>query len=46
MIAGEDLLFFHVSSKKSSAQTNSARFADNIEGALRDMRTMFEAAQG
>jgi len=44
MIAGEDLLFFHVSSKKSSQETDSARFANNISGALTDMRTMFEQA--
>ena len=46
MIAGEDLLFFHVSSKKSSSETDSARFAKNIDCALRDMRLMFEATQG
>lgn len=45
MIAGEDLLFFHVSSKKSSAETNSARFANNINDALRDMKLMFEETQ-
>lgn len=45
MIAGEDMLFFHVSSKKSSAETDSARFANNISDALRDMKSMFEMAQ-
>lgn len=45
MIAGEDLLFFHVSSKKSSKETDSARFANNINIALRDMKLMFEEAQ-
>lgn len=45
MIAGEDLLFFHVSSKKSSKETDSARFANNINVALRDMKLMFEQAQ-
>lgn len=45
MIAGEDLLFFHVSSKKSSNETDSNRFANNIESALRDMRIMFEQSQ-
>lgn len=45
MIAGEDLLFFHVSSKKSSKETDSARFANNINNALRDMKKMFEEAQ-
>lgn len=46
MIAGEDLLFFHVSSKKSSKETDSGRFANNLDVALRDMKTMFEQAQG
>lgn len=45
MIAGEDLLFFHVSSKKCSKETDSARFANNINIALRDMKHMFEEAQ-
>lgn len=45
MIAGEDLLFFHVSSKKSSAETDSVRFANNISNALHDMKLMFEEAQ-
>uniref|UniRef100_A0A6G1SAI3 carnitine O-palmitoyltransferase n=1 Tax=Aceria tosichella TaxID=561515 RepID=A0A6G1SAI3_9ACAR len=45
MIAGEDLLFFHVSSKKSSKETDSSRFANNISDALRDMKLMFEEAQ-
>lgn len=46
MIAGEDLLFFHVSSKKSSRETDSVRFANNIHDALTDMKRMFEEAQG
>ena len=45
MIAGEDILFFHVSSKKSSGETDSTRFANNIASALCDMKLMFEAAQ-
>lgn len=44
MIAGEDLLFFHVSSKKSSKETDSTRFANNITDALTDMKEMFEKA--
>lgn len=44
MIAGEDYLFFHASSKKSSAETDSHRFANNIRQALRDMKKMFEGA--
>lgn len=45
MIAGEDLLFFHVSSKKSSKETDSERFAKNLSSALSDMKKMFEQAQ-
>lgn len=45
MIAGEDLLFFHVSSKRKSTETDSARFANNLESALLDMKLMFEQAQ-
>lgn len=44
MIAGEDLLFFHVSSKKSSKETDSERFANNIVDVLREMKEMFEQA--
>jgi len=41
IIAGEDLLFFHISCKKSSDQTNASRFAQQIERALADMRNLF-----
>lgn len=41
IIAGEDLLFFHITSKKSSPETNSNRFAQQIERALSDIKTMF-----
>ncbi|XP_012285160.1 carnitine O-palmitoyltransferase 1, muscle isoform isoform X2 [Orussus abietinus] len=41
IIAGEDLIFFHVSSKHSSPETNSVRFAREIERALLDMRELF-----
>jgi len=41
IIAGEDVVFFHVSSKKSSNDTNSARFGQNIVRALDDIRNMF-----
>lgn len=44
MIAGEDLLFFHVSSKKSSNETDSSRFEKNISIALEEMKNMFEEA--
>ncbi|EZA54166.1 hypothetical protein DMN91_000423 [Ooceraea biroi] len=42
IIAGEDLLFFHVSSKRSSSKTDSARFSMQIEKALRDMKDLLE----
>jgi len=41
IIAGEDLIFFHVSSKKSSPETESTRFSGNIRKALEDMRSLF-----
>jgi len=44
IIAGEDIVFFHVSSKKSSADTDSDRFAGRIQRALADIRLMFEEA--
>ncbi|KAK8405000.1 hypothetical protein O3P69_001522 [Scylla paramamosain] len=43
IIAGEDTIFFHVSSKKSSPVTDSKRFARQIEKALSDMKNLFEA---
>ncbi|KAJ1525467.1 hypothetical protein ONE63_010277 [Megalurothrips usitatus] len=42
IIAGEDLIFFHISCKRSCENTNSSRFAKNIEKALADMRTLFQ----
>ncbi|XP_044734415.1 carnitine O-palmitoyltransferase 1, liver isoform isoform X2 [Chrysoperla carnea] len=41
IIAGEDILFFHISNKISSPQTDCHRFAKNIEKALADMKTLF-----
>ena len=43
MIAGENRIFFHVSSKRSSADTDSGRMAENVRKALADVRVMFEA---
>nr|XP_053638922.1 carnitine O-palmitoyltransferase 1, liver isoform-like isoform X1 [Cherax quadricarinatus] len=43
IIAGEDTLFFHVSSKKSSPVTDSHKFARQIEKALLDMKNLFES---
>ncbi|CAL4066368.1 unnamed protein product [Meganyctiphanes norvegica] len=44
IIAGEDTIFFHISSKKSSPVTDSPRFARQIEKSLSDVRTLFESA--
>ncbi|XP_008553857.1 carnitine O-palmitoyltransferase 1, liver isoform isoform X1 [Microplitis demolitor] len=40
IIAGEDLIFFHISSKTSSPATDSSRFARNIEKALADIKDL------
>ncbi|XP_053213840.1 carnitine O-palmitoyltransferase 1, liver isoform-like [Panonychus citri] len=40
IIAGEDKIFFHISSKESSTATDSLRFAKNIMQSLRDMREL------
>ncbi|KAG8191650.1 hypothetical protein JTE90_016443 [Oedothorax gibbosus] len=42
IIAGEDILFFHISSKVSSPETDSDRFRRHIEEALGDMKTLLE----
>ncbi|XP_017785605.1 PREDICTED: carnitine O-palmitoyltransferase 1, liver isoform isoform X2 [Nicrophorus vespilloides] len=41
IIAGEDVLFFHISNKRSSNQTDCHRFADHIRDALADIKSMF-----
>ncbi|XP_011299301.1 carnitine O-palmitoyltransferase 1, liver isoform isoform X2 [Fopius arisanus] len=40
IIAGEDLIFFHISCKTSSPETNSGRFAKAIEKALADIKDL------
>lgn len=40
IIAGEDMLFFHISNKKNK-QTDCHRFAKNIEQAMQDVKDMF-----
>ncbi|XP_050540748.1 carnitine O-palmitoyltransferase 1, liver isoform isoform X2 [Daktulosphaira vitifoliae] len=40
IIAGENLIFFHISSKKSSPHTDSNRFSIHISKALNDMRSL------
>lgn len=42
IIAGENLVFFHISSKLSSSKTDSTRFANHIERALGDMKVLLE----
>uniref|UniRef100_A0A1B6L5C7 carnitine O-palmitoyltransferase n=1 Tax=Graphocephala atropunctata TaxID=36148 RepID=A0A1B6L5C7_9HEMI len=42
IIAGEDLLFFHISCKQTSKETNANRFAQQIERALADVRNLFK----
>ncbi|XP_055635447.1 carnitine O-palmitoyltransferase 1, liver isoform isoform X2 [Toxorhynchites rutilus septentrionalis] len=42
IVAGEDLIFFHISSKKTCGTTNSERFAQEIARALADMKHLFE----
>ena len=42
IIAGEDAIFFHISSKRSSLATDSDRFADSLKQALRDMKALFQ----
>ncbi|XP_072743467.1 carnitine O-palmitoyltransferase 1, liver isoform isoform X2 [Anoplolepis gracilipes] len=42
IIAGENLLFFHVSSKRSSSKTDATRFAKQIEKALDDMKNLLD----
>ncbi|XP_063699683.1 carnitine O-palmitoyltransferase 1, liver isoform isoform X2 [Culicoides brevitarsis] len=42
IVAGEDLLFFHISSKKSCEKTSSEGFAQQICKSLADIRLLFE----
>ncbi|XP_014215150.1 carnitine O-palmitoyltransferase 1, liver isoform isoform X2 [Copidosoma floridanum] len=41
IIAGEDMIFFHISSKFSSPMSDSKRFSNRIKTALTDMRDLF-----
>lgn len=45
MIPGDLKLFFHVSSKKSSKQTDSTRFMDQLFETLDEMKALFEDVQ-
>lgn len=42
IIAGEDIVFFHVSAKKSCPTTDAERFSQRIGTALQDIKEMFE----
>lgn len=42
IVSGEDLISFHVSSKKTCPITDSSRFIDRIVQAMADIRTLFE----
>nr|XP_045008500.1 carnitine O-palmitoyltransferase 1, muscle isoform isoform X3 [Jaculus jaculus] len=42
MIAGENTIFFHVSSKFSSSETNAQRFGNHIHQALLDIADLFK----
>ncbi|CAF5184233.1 unnamed protein product [Rotaria magnacalcarata] len=42
IIASEDLIFFHISSNKSSPETDSTRFGQRIKQAMEDMRELLE----
>uniref|UniRef100_A0A1L8DYB6 carnitine O-palmitoyltransferase n=1 Tax=Nyssomyia neivai TaxID=330878 RepID=A0A1L8DYB6_9DIPT len=42
IVAGEDMIFFHISAKKSCDLTDASRFADRITQAFADMRSLFE----
>ncbi|ETI57496.1 hypothetical protein L914_02074 [Phytophthora nicotianae] len=41
MIAGENMLGFHISSKKSCPSTSSDKFAEDIEQALADLKALW-----
>jgi len=43
IIAGEDTIFFHISSKRSCCETDSQRFGRTISRAMMDMRSLFES---
>uniref|UniRef100_A0A452FUU4 Carnitine O-palmitoyltransferase 1, muscle isoform n=2 Tax=Capra hircus TaxID=9925 RepID=A0A452FUU4_CAPHI len=45
MIAGENTIFFHVSSKFSSSETNAQRFGNQIRQALLDIANLFQVSK-
>ena len=42
IISGEDLIFFHISTKKVSGKTDAYRFGQQIKKALADLKELFE----
>ncbi|RWS22607.1 carnitine O-palmitoyltransferase 1: liver isoform-like protein, partial [Leptotrombidium deliense] len=44
IVAGEDIIFFHISSKRSSGRTDSSRFENNLRQSLSDIKALFESA--
>uniref|UniRef100_A0A7S1CRN0 Choline/carnitine acyltransferase domain-containing protein n=1 Tax=Bicosoecida sp. CB-2014 TaxID=1486930 RepID=A0A7S1CRN0_9STRA len=44
MLSGEDYVYFHVSSKRSSPETDSTRFYGHIEASFARLRDLFEGA--
>jgi carnitine O-palmitoyltransferase 1 len=45
MFAGEDKIFFHVSSKRSSPKSDSEKFLSSLDSVLRDMRDVLASAK-
>ncbi|CAG7821013.1 unnamed protein product [Allacma fusca] len=43
IVAGEDKLYFHITSKKSAPNTDSDKFCQQIERALADISEMFSS---
>ena len=42
IITGENIIFFHISSKKSSPATDSYRFGQQIKQAMADIKGLFD----
>lgn len=42
MIAGEDIVFFHVASSNSCPDTDTGRFQERITEALKDVKELYE----
>ncbi|VDM85185.1 unnamed protein product [Strongylus vulgaris] len=42
IVAGEDQISFHISSKRSADNTSSKEFREELKRSLRDMKALFE----